>query len=69
MCEFLNVTVPDATFPHENKNGELFEQNMKKDPMILKVKREIIRTSIFALTSTVIAILVSTSFVLFAGTS
>nr|XP_039263445.1 uncharacterized protein LOC120339396 [Styela clava] len=46
LCKFLGVPVPDKPFPHKNKGGAMIEEHLKSDPIVQKMKREMMVSSI-----------------------
>jgi len=41
LCKFLNLPVPDAPFPHKNKNATLVKEFFKKDPLAVRINNEV----------------------------
>ena len=42
LCKFLEVDVPDIPFPHKNKSGSIFDDLLKSNEVMIRVKREAI---------------------------
>ena len=45
LCKFLEVDVPDVPFPHKNKSGSIFDDLLKSNKILIRMKREAIVVS------------------------
>nr|XP_039273077.1 uncharacterized protein LOC120347234 [Styela clava] len=55
LCKFLDVAIPDETFPHENKSGEILQKLLETNPHLMKMKREVLMSSAIITLTTGIA--------------